>query len=299
MATPQSAILPEDPRFAQYTLLKVKGNEQQVIAQLKTLTTLVAELNKEQVGANLYLSIAFAANFWKKVSNSSPEELITFPQYGQGEITAPATEDADIFIHLHSTRPDLHFYIISKFMTEVADSVEIIDEASGFRYLDARDMTGFIDGTENPDGAEARQEVAIIPEGEFAGGSYVLVQRFIHKLAPWNKLSIDKQEKIIGRTKPDSIELDDVPADSHVGRVDIKEEGKGLKLVRHSLPYGSVGSDHGLLFLAYCATLHNFDVMLKSMYGEKDGTTDMMLNFSQAVTGAYFFAPSEEMLAAL
>ena len=107
------------------------------------------------------------------------------------------------------------------------------------------------------------------------------------------------QEKVIGRTKPDSIELDDVPAASHVGRVDIKEEGKGLKIVRHSLPYGTATGDHGLLFIAYCNVRHNFDAMLESMYGVTDGKTDQLLRFTKAVTGAYYFAPSTDMLSAL
>lgn len=101
---------------------------------------------------------------------------------------------------------------------------------------------------------------------------------------------------MIGRTKPDSVELENVPAASHVGRVDIKEEGKGLKIVRHSLPYGSMSGDHGLLFIAYCHTLHNFKAMLESMYGVTDGKTDQLLRFTKAVTGAYFFAPSQVML---
>jgi putative iron-dependent peroxidase len=173
----------------------------------------------------------------------------------------------------------------------------VVDETYGYRFMDARDMTDFIDGTENPKGEE-RAQVAIIPEGPFAGGSYVMAQRFIHNLPAWNRLSMSAQEKVIGRTKPDSIELDDVPAASHVGRVDIKEQGKGLKIVRHSLPYGSVTGDHGLLFLSYCHTLHNIKVMLESMYGVTDGKSDQMLRFTKAVTGAYFFAPSLEMLLA-
>jgi len=183
-------------------------------------------------------------------------------------------------------------------MAEISDYVDIVDETYGYRFMDARDMTDFIDGTENPEGGQ-RTEVAIIPEGEFAGGSYVMAQRFIHDLPAWNRLSISAQEKVIGRTKPDSIELSDVPAASHVGRVDIKQEGKGLKIVRHSLPYGSVSGDHGLLFLAYCKTMHNIKTMLESMYGETDGQTDQMLRFTKAVTGAYFFAPSSEILQAL
>ena len=297
MSYPQSAILPEAGPFAQYTLLKVNQNETKVLEQLQALPTLVEELNKQQPGAELTLSIAFTKAFWSKLDMAVPAELIDFPQLGEGDVVAPSS-DVDVLIHCHSNRHDLHFYLLRKFFAQVSEDVAVIDETYGYRYLDSRDMTDFVDGTENPKDAQ-REEVAIIPQGEFAGGSYVMVQRFIHNLPSWNRLNVSAQEKVIGRTKPDSIELDDVPAASHVGRVDIKEEGKGLKIVRHSLPYGSVSGEHGLLFIAYCNTLHNFKAMLESMYGVTDGKTDQLLRFTKAVTGAYFFAPSQEMLAEL
>ena len=297
MSYPQSAILPEAGPFAQYTLLKVNQNETKVLEQLQALPTLVEELNKQQPGAELTLSIAFTKAFWSKLDMAVPAELIDFPQLGEGDVVAPSS-DVDVLIHCHSNRHDLHFYLLRKFFAQVSEDVAVIDETYGYRYLDSRDMTDFVDGTENPKDAQ-REEVAIIPQGEFAGGSYVMVQRFIHNLPSWNRLNVSAQEKVIGRTKPDSIELDDVPAASHVGRVDIKEEGKGLKIVRHSLPYGSVSGEHGLLFIAYCNTLHNFKAMLESMYGVTDGKTDQLLRFTKAVTGAYFFAPCSEMLSGL
>jgi len=297
MSYPQSAILPEPGPFAQYTLLKVKQNPQAVLEQLQSLPALVAELNEQQPGAELTLSVAFTKSFWNQLDAEMPAELIDFPVLGEGDVVAPSS-DVDVLLHCHSNRHDLHFYLLRKFFAEASENVDVVDETYGYRYLDSRDMTDFVDGTENPKDAQ-REEVAIIPEGEFAGGSYVMVQRFIHNLPSWNRLNVSAQEKVIGRTKPDSIELDDVPAASHVGRVDIKEEGKGLKIVRHSLPYGSVSGEHGLLFIAYCNTLHNFKAMLESMYGETDGKTDQLLRFTKAVTGAYFFAPSAEMLQSL
>ncbi|WP_159653645.1 Dyp-type peroxidase [Vibrio atypicus] len=297
MSYPQSAILPEPGPFAQYTLLKVKQNPQAVLEQLQSLPSLVSELNEQQPGAELTLSVAFTKSFWNQLDAEMPAELIDFPVLGEGDVVAPSS-DVDVLLHCHSNRHDLHFYLLRKFFAEASENVDVVDETYGYRYLDSRDMTDFVDGTENPKDAQ-REEVAIIPEGEFAGGSYVMVQRFIHNLPSWNRLNVSAQEKVIGRTKPDSIELDDVPAASHVGRVDIKEEGKGLKIVRHSLPYGSVSGEHGLLFIAYCNTLHNFKAMLESMYGETDGKTDQLLRFTKAVTGAYFFAPSAEMLQSL
>lgn len=297
MSYPQSAILPEAGPFAQYTLLKVTQNPQTVLEQLQALPALVDELNAQQPGAELTLSIAFTKAFWSKLDVAVPAELIDFPQLGEGEVVAPST-DVDVLLHCHSNRHDLHFYLLRKLFSQLSEDVAVVDETYGYRYLDSRDMTEFVDGTENPKHAQ-RQEVAIVPDGEFAGGSYVMVQRFIHNLPAWNRLNVSAQEKVIGRTKPDSIELEDVPAASHVGRVDIKEQGKGLKIVRHSLPYGSVSGEHGLLFIAYCNTLHNFEAMLESMYGVTDGKTDQLLRFTHAVTGAYFFAPSQQMLVGL
>ncbi|MBN8110892.1 Dyp-type peroxidase [Vibrio vulnificus] len=297
MSLAQTAILPEAGPFALYTLLKINHNPAKVLAQLQSLPALVEELNQSQPDAELTLSIAFSKSFWQQLDMAMPAELIDFPVLVEGEIVAPST-DVDVLLHCHSKRHDLHFYLLRKLLSEVAEDITVVDETYGYRYLDSRDMTMFVDGTENPK-AEKRAEVALIPDGEFAGGSYVMVQRFEHNLPAWNRLNVSAQEKVIGRTKPDSIELDDVPAASHVGRVDIKEEGKGLKIVRHSLPYGSVTGSHGLLFIAYCHTLHNFKAMLESMYGVTDGKTDQLLRFTKAVTGAYFFAPSKEMLSAL
>ncbi len=297
MTQHQSAIVPEAGPFALYVQLKVTSEPQKVIQTLKTVPQLVDELNNNQPGAELCSSIAFSKNLWGKTNQPMPQELIDFTPLGEGEVTAPAT-DTDVLIHCHSNRHDLHFYLLRKLMIEISENVQVVDETYGYRYLDSRDMTDFIDGTENPKG-EDRQNVAIIADGQFAGGSYVMAQRFVHDLPAWNRLSVSAQEKVIGRTKPDSVELDNVPAASHVGRVDIKEEGKGLKVVRHSLPYGNVSGDHGLFFLSYGNTLHNIKVMLESMYGVTDGKTDQLLRFTKAVTGAYFFAPGEEMLQAI
>ncbi|CCN81809.1 putative Dyp-type peroxidase [Vibrio nigripulchritudo SFn27] len=296
MSNPQHAIVPEAGTFALYSLFKISSEPQAVLSALQTLPSLIKEVNDQQE-ADVKLSVSFTHQFWSKLNQPMPGELEPFRELGKGDINAPAT-DVDFLIHCHSDRHDLHFFVLRKFLTPIAEHVELVDETYGYRYLDSRDMTEFVDGTENPKG-DQRHDVAIIPEGDFAGGSYVMVQRFVHNLPAWNRLNVSAQEKVVGRTKPDSIELDDVPAASHVGRVDIKEEGKGLKIVRHSLPYGSVSGEHGLLFIAYCQTLHNFKAMLESMYGETDGKTDQLLRFTSAVTGAYFFAPSDAMLSEL
>ena len=230
----QSAILPEAGPFALYVQLKVNANAANVLAEIQKLPTLIDELNQTQPDANLTASVAFSKAFWDKFEQAAPSDLIDFPALGEGDVTAPSTL-SDVLIHCHSNRHDLHFFILRKLLSEVAADVEVVDETYGYRFLDSRDMTDFVDGTENPKDAQ-RAEVAIVPEGEFAGGSYVMVQRFVHNLPAWNRLNVSAQEKVVGRTKPDSIELDDVPAASHVGRVDIKEQGKGCLLYTSPSP---------------------------------------------------------------
>lgn len=295
MAVSQPAIVAETGPFALYTVLKVTGAISDVLAQCRTLHSLVDEINAQQPGADLKAAVSFSPSFCAANKIATPENFTEFRPLGEGDTYAPAT-DCDIFLHAHSNRHDLNFFLLRKFLSPIASLVDVIDETYGYRYLDSRDMTGFIDGTENPQGEEARRNVAIIAEGECAGGSVVMVQRYVHKLAAWEPMSVEQQEKVIGRTKADSIELDDVPAQSHVGRVDIKEDGKGLKMVRHSLPYGSVSGEHGLLFLAYCRTQHVHKTLLESMFGERDGKTDMLLRFTTPVTGAYFYAPPMDVL---
>lgn len=298
MAIAQPAILPEAGPFALYVVMKVVGDKRAVLQQCQSLHQSLTMLNEQQADANLRASVSFGKSFWLSLDKGCPAEFDDFRTLGEAEVTAPST-GGDILLHVNSSRHDLNFYVLRQFLQPIAEAVEVMDETYGYKYLDSRDMTDFIDGTENPKTLESRGDVALIKEGDFAGGSFVMVQRFVHNLPAWHRLSVQAQEKVIGRTKPDSIELDDVPENSHVGRVDIKEEGKGLKIVRHSLPYGSVTGEHGLLFIAYCNTQHNFKAMLESMYGETDGKTDTMLRFTNAVTGAYFFAPAAEMLKSL
>ncbi len=167
--------------------------------------------------------------------------------------------------------------------------------------MDNRDLIGFVDGTENPAG-DHRGEVALVGDDdpEMAGGSYVAIQRYIHDLAAWESQPIEEQEQIIARTKADDVEFEstDKAPTAHFKRVSIKEGGKSLEILRHSMPYGTT-SEHGLYFVAYCDTPGNFEDMLEQMIvGDVDGHYDHLLNYSWAVTGASFFAPSRDWLEA-
>ncbi len=295
--TIQSGILLEGTKAAIYLeakitdVLKVPTAVRQFLASLKDLQQKFPE---SQLGA----VIAFGDEVWKKLQKSpSAAELKPFKLLGKGEFQAPATQQ-DLLIHIQSQRPDVNFTTAQMAVKAFDKAINVAQEIHGFRWVEDRDLTGFIDGTENPKG-ENREIVGIIAEGNDIDGSYIFTQRWEHQLPKWEKLSVEKQEQVIGRTKKDSVELDEVPETSHVGRTDVKENGKGLKILRQSLPYGTASGTNGLFFIAYCATLHNIEQQLLSMFGEKDGKTDRILGFTQPVTGSYYFAPSVEQLLAL
>lgn len=248
--------------------------------------------------ANLGAVVAFGHQAWRRLAGAdSAPQLKSFTALGKGGLSAPATQN-DLLVHIQSNRPDVNFSVAQAAVAAFGSAVEIRQEIHGFRWVEERDLTGFIDGTENPKD-EQRAAVALIAEGADAGGSYVFTQRWEHDLDKWAKLSDEKQESVIGRTKPDSVELDDVPPTSHVGRVDLKENGEGLKILRQSLPYGTASGTNGLFFISYCACLHNIEQQLLSMFGELDGKTDRLLGFTKPVTGSYYFAPSLDVLKAL
>jgi putative iron-dependent peroxidase len=178
----------------------------------------------------------------------------------------------------------------------------VVDEVHGFTYFDQRDLMGFVDGTENPVGRAAEEAVLVGDEdAEFAAGSYVIVQKYLHDLTAWNALPVEEQERVIGRTKLDDMELaDDVkPDNSHVALNTIEDEsGEERQIVRDNMSFGRVGdSEFGTYFIGYAADPAVTEEMLDNMFlGKPPGNYDRILDFSTAVTGTLFFAPSTTFL---
>ena len=299
MATVQSGITLTHRKAGIFLEVNVQQNEQ-LPEKIRNIHTQFKALQAQYPDEQLGLTIAFVHKLWRSLKGeTSAPELKDFVALGkEGREFAPATQ-RDLFVHIQSDRPDLNFSIALIVSEQLQDIATIAEETHGFRWVEERDFTGFVDGTENPETDEKLREYALVEEGEDAGGSYVLSQRYAHQLSKWHKMSVDRQEQVIGRTKADSVELDEVPAHSHVGRVDLKENGKGLKILRHSLPYGKVSGEHGLYFIAFSKRLYNIDQQLKSMFGELDGKTDRLLGFTQAMNGSYYFAPNLETLLSL
>lgn len=248
------------------------------------------------------LVIGFGDALWRRLapSDAVPVELRPFdPVDGIDGHRAPAIQH-DVWIWVHGTGEDLALDAARACTAVLAPVATLATERACFVYHDGRDMTGFVDGTENPPIEEA-PETALVPDGEPGeGGAYVIAQRWVHDLDRFHAQSVSEQEATIGRTKPDSIELPDAvkPPTAHIARVVIEEDGQELEIWRRSTPYGTVG-EHGLFFLGFSAELSRFDKMLARMFGVADGVRDHLTDFTKPVSGAYYFAPSLEALRAL
>ena len=197
---------------------------------------------------------------------------------------------------------DLCFELASQLTAKLGDAVTVIEEVHGFRYFDQRAMIGFVDGTENPDDPVAVSASQIGDEDpDFAGGCYVHVQRYLHDMSAWNALSVEEQERVIGRTKLEDIEMaDDVkPPNSHLALNVIEDDdGNQLQIVRANMPFGRVGAgEFGTYYIAYSADPAVTERMLRNMFiGDPPGNTDRILDFSTAVTGVLFFTPTVDFL---
>lgn len=299
MTQVQSGILPEHCRFAIYIEAKAQGDLDALRQGCRAFVAVLEDMQKKFPTEHLGAVVAFGNDVWRDLSgNQGADELKTFQPLGKG--LAPATQ-RDMLLHIQSLRHDVNFALAQAALKAFGSSIVVEEETHGFRAIEERDLSGFVDGTENPK-AESRAQVAIIPEGSVdAGGSYVMVQRWKHNLVQWERFSVQQQEDVIGRTKDTDEELDSEtrPDTSHVSRVDLKEDGKGLKILRQSLPYGTASGEHGLYFISYCARLWNIEKQLLSMFGDLDGKRDAMLRFTRPVTGSYYFAPSLTRLLAL
>ncbi len=299
MSQVQSGILPEHCRAAIWIEATVNGDTEALRAASRIFADKLANFQLTFADAALGATVAFGHQTWRALTGEEgAEELKDFPSYGKG--LAPATQH-DVLIHILSLRHDVNFSVAQAALAAFGDAIKVQEETHGFRWVEDRDLSGFVDGTENPAGDEIRREVAIIQEGVDAGGSYVMVQRWEHNLKQLNRMSVGDQEMMIGRTKEanEEIDGDERPVTSHLTRVDLKEAGKGLKIVRQSLPYGTASGTHGLYFCTYCARLYNIEQQLLSMFGDTDGKRDAMLRFTRPVTGGYYFAPSLDKLLAL
>src|SRR5271170_7364307 len=267
------------------------------------LAALLRAVEFRDLEGGLSCVMGFGSDAWDQIFGAPrPAELHAFREIRAGARHAVSTP-GDLLFHIRAKRMDLCFELATQIMARIADAVSPVDEVHGFRYFDDRDLMGFVDGTENPRGHAATDAVLIGDEdAAFSGGSYVIVQKYLHDLKAWNALSTEAQERIIGRTKLSDIELDDAfkPTSAHSALTTIVENGKEVKILRDNMPFGRAGqAEFGTYFIGYSRSPRTIEQMLENMFvGRPPGNYDRLLDFSHAVTGNLFFVPSATFLEA-
>ena len=257
-----------------------------------------------RIEAGLSCVVGFGSDAWDKLFGSPrPAELHPFREIRSGERHAVSTP-ADVLFHIRAREMDLCFELVNQIMERIAGAVSAVDETHGFRYFDDRDLLGFVDGTENPRGDAALTAALVGAEDPaFAGGSYAIIQKYLHDLGKWNAVSTEEQEVIIGRRKLSDIELSDAvkPASAHSALTTIVVDGKEVKILRDNMPFGQ--PSHGIFgtyFIGYSRTPRTTEQMLENMFiGRPPGNYDRLLDFSRALTGSLFFAPSATFIESL
>ncbi|WP_028477604.1 Dyp-type peroxidase [Nocardia sp. CNY236] len=302
MGEPQPILEPLTPAAIFVVVTIDEGGEETVRNLLADINGLRRSIGFRVPGAGLTCITSIGSAAWDRLfAGHKPAELHDFPGFTGARHTAPATP-GDVLFHLKAESHDACFELAMTIADRLAGAATIVDETVGFRYFEQRDLLGFVDGTENPEGRAATAAALIGDEDpNFAGGSYVIVQKYTHRLADWRALPVEEQQQVIGRTKLADVELsdDDKPANSHVAiNTLIDPDGSQLQILRANMPFGSVADgEFGTYYIAYAATPSVTERMLSRMFlGTDRAAYDRILDFSVAVTGTSFFTPTIDFL---
>jgi putative iron-dependent peroxidase len=300
--TPQPVLTPLTEAAIILVLTVDAGGEEDVRDLLADVPGLSRSVGFRIPDGELSCVVGIGSELWDRLfSGPRPAQLHPFRALHGPRHTAVSTP-GDLVFHLRARRMDLCFELAGQLVNRLAGRAQVVDETHGFKYFDERDLLGFVDGTENPTGPDAITAATVGQEDpDFTGASYLIVQKYRHDLSSWNALSVEEQERVVGRSKLTNIELaDDVkPADSHVAlNVITAADGRELKIVRDNMPFGRVGEgEFGTYFIGYSATPQVTETMLTNMFiGDPPGTTDRILDFSTAITGTLFFVPTADWL---
>ncbi|MGW2563681.1 Dyp-type peroxidase [Streptomyces sp. NPDC001514] len=278
------------------------GGEPGARKLLSDLTGLQRAVGFRAPNGKLSCVTGIGSQVWGRLfAGPRPAELHTFRELAGARHRAVSTP-GDLLFHIRAERLDLCFGLAAEIMERLHGAVTVRDEVHGFKYFDVRDLLGFVDGTENPVGPAASAAVLIGDEDpQFTGGSYVIVQKYLHDLQAWNALPVEAQEMVIGRRKLSDIELDDEikPADSHVALTTVVDpDGTKHEILRDNMPFGSVGQgEFGTYFIGYARTPAVTETMLERMFlGDPPASHDRILDFSVPVTGSLFYVPTNDFL---
>ncbi len=301
VSQPVSAPITRAAIFLVVAMNPGNQNRAAILSLCADLSALLRSVGFRDIEAALSCVIGVGSGAWDRLFGSPrPAELHPFREFRSGSRHAVSTP-GDLLFHIRAKRVDLCFELATQIMARLGGAVAVADEVQGFRYFDERDLLGFVDGTENPAGAAAVEAVFVGEEDSaFSGGSYVIVQKYLHNLDAWNQLPIDAQEKIIGRTKLSDIELDNSvkPTSAHNALTVIEENGKEIKILRDNMPFGRPGhGEFGTYFIGYSRSPRTIERMIENMFiGRPPGNYDRILDFSTAVTGSLFYVPTASFL---
>lgn len=304
--TPQSVDAPLS-RAAVFLVVTIAPDDAalaRVRAVIADIGALVRTVGFRYLDGHLSCNVGIGSAAWDRLRQATrPAQLHPFAEIRGSAHTAVATP-GDLLFHIRAERGDLCFELERLILAALGDAIRVVDEVQGFRYFDDRDLLGFVDGTENPTG-NAMYQAALIGEEdpEFSGGSYVVVQKYLHNLTTWGALPVPEQEAIVGRSKVENVEREDASErKSHRSLNTIVDaDGRERAILRDNMPFGRPGQgEFGTYFIGYAGDLSVIERMLHNMFmGDPVGTYDHILDFSTAVTGTIFFVPSHNLLEAL
>jgi putative iron-dependent peroxidase len=298
---PITAPLSRSSIFLTVTLNSTPQTRQILRSFCADLSGIIRAVEFRNMDAQLSCIISFGSAAWDRLFGAPrPAELHPFREIHSAARHAISTP-GDVLFHIRARHLDMCFELATQIMARVAAVVSPADEVHGFRNFDDRDLLGFVDGTENPRGQTIADAVLVGPEDPaFRGGSYVMVQKYLHDLNAWNALPTEAQELIIGRKKLSDIELDDAvkPTSAHSALNTIVNDGKEMKILRDNMPFGRAShSEFGTYFLGYSRSPATLEQMLENMFvGRPPGNYDRLLDYSKPVTGGLFFAPTVTFL---
>lgn len=301
--TPQSVDAPLS-RAAVFLVVTIEPNDaalartRSVIADIGAL---VRAVGFRYLEGHLSCNVGIGSAAWDRLGQvTRPAQLHPFAEVHGSAHTAVATP-GDLLFHIRAERSDLCFELEHLILDALGNAIRVVDEVQGFRYFDDRDLLGFVDGTENPTG-DAMYQAALIGEEdpEFTGGSYVVVQKYLHNLFTWNALPVPEQEAIVGRSKVENIERDDAEGRKSHRSLNtlVDADGREHDILRDNMPFGRPGhGEFGTYFIGYARDLSVIERMLHNMFvGDPADAYDRILDFSTAVTGTTFFVPSHDLL---
>ncbi|MET8769122.1 Dyp-type peroxidase [Streptomyces sp. NPDC004658] len=277
-----------------------EGTVRQLLADIGSLERAVGF--RAQPEGRLSCVTGIGSDAWDRLFTGPRPALLHPFRELNGPVHRAVATPGDLLFHIRAARLDLCFALATEIMNRLRGAVTVQDEVQGFKYFDERDLLGFVDGTENPTGAAARAAVVVGAEDPpFAGGSYVVVQKYLHDVRSWEALPVEAQERVIGRHKLSDIELSDdaKPADAHVVLTTVTDpDGTERQIVRDNMPFGAAGrGEFGTYFIGYARTPEVTETMLERMFlGTPSARYDRILDFSTAVTGSLFFTPAADFL---